>query len=59
MKYLGLWSPNLQTFYEKFVKPSGPPLPTYLIYAPLTIYHLKLSHVYQTKFSDIVFLFVS
>ena len=34
MKYLGLWSPRLQMFFEKFVKPSGPP-PTYLMYAPL------------------------
>ena len=25
MKYLGLWSPGLQNFFEKFVKPSGPP----------------------------------
>ena len=34
MKYLGLWSPRLQIFFEKFVKPSGSP-PTYLMYAPL------------------------
>ena len=24
MKYLGLWSPGLRNFFEKFVKPSGP-----------------------------------
>ena len=24
MKFLGLWSPGLQNFFEKFVKPSGP-----------------------------------
>ena len=41
MKYLGLWSPGPRAFFEKFVKPSAPPLPptpappTYLIYAPL------------------------
>ena len=23
MKYLGLWSPGLQNFFEKFVKPFG------------------------------------
>ena len=23
MQYLGLWSPGLQNFFEKFVKPSG------------------------------------
>ena len=34
MKHLGLWSPGLQRFFEKLVKPSRPP-PTYLMYAPL------------------------
>ena len=24
VKYLGLWSPGLRIFFEKFVKPSGP-----------------------------------
>ena len=33
MKYLGLWSHELRGFFEKIVKPSGPP-PTYFMYAP-------------------------
>ena len=39
MKYLGIWSPGLRTFFEKFVKPLSPrrslPPSTYLMYAPL------------------------
>ena len=34
MKYLGLCSPGLQIFFEKFVKLSSSP-PTYLMLAPL------------------------
>ena len=35
MKFLGLWSARqLEIFFEKFVKPPGPP-PTYLAYAAL------------------------
>ena len=41
MKCLGLWSAGLRNFFEKFVKPSGPP-PTYFMYAPLYTY----SHIH-------------
>ena len=47
MKYLGLWSPGLRIFFflfEKFVKSSAPPPPTYLMYASL-VWGFKKSNV--------------
>ena len=57
MKYLDLWSSGLRNFFEKFVKPSGPPpaplvpLFTYLIYVPLANGFVKKWKKFYLKYS--------
>ena len=41
MKYLGLWSPELRNFFEKFVNSQVPPS-TYLMHAPLQFVQCKI-----------------
>ena len=50
MKYLGLWFTGLRTFFffEKFVKPSSPTLPTYLVCAPL-LWLVVEEHLLRTQ----------